>query len=355
MEGFSQVWPVGDEFYNNLAKGDKSLGRTQDTRERRLCISWIVRACSDYRFSPQTSAVAVKIYETFLHWCRNRPGVSSLSFKQLIVQVAASVLDISKHKDSQVCELMCIVCIALAAKKVEAQEKAPFLGDFDENFTFQELRSTELLILRALSWNLCLSTPLDFVHYWLDRTPSDSGVDCNKTKLLCQEAIVKCIAEIEFASPKTASMFGSAAMVWAYKAQRLPTEELYKDMMSKMGADDGDELLFTVDQIAGHLRGKYPHTVEESPRTESPANILSVANFFGGEKCDALLTGVKRPSPMKRPTPERFLPAVDPAPQFPPSPEIKPIEKKPKCNSMAVVFLSDVDPPPEISELMTLG
>jgi len=302
MEDVSEVWPVdGDEFFQHLIRQDRVLGNTLSSRERRLCITWIVRACSDYALSSVTGVLAVKLYDAFIHKCRQRPGLAKLTFKQLVVQVGSSVVDISKHKESQICELMCIVCIALAAKKCEAKEKAPFLGDFADNFSFQDLRAMEHHILNALCWNVSFSTPSDFVQYWVERSPC--GVNRAKTNALCHEAIAKCITEIEFASPKKSSLFGTAVVLWAYNAQSLPTAELQKNVQSLMG-QDMVELHLTVEQIATHLSSRYPHAVCAPChcRTDSPGNIVNVTSVFCERtQCDPLPMCVKR-------TPERFLP-----------------------------------------------
>ena len=69
--------------------------------------------------------------------------------------------------------------------------QAPFLGDFDENFTFNELRAMERLVLKALQWSLCYSTPYDFTYYWMGAEKL-RGSEREKTNELCHEAISKC-------------------------------------------------------------------------------------------------------------------------------------------------------------------
>jgi hypothetical protein len=207
-------------------------------------------------------------------------------------------MDVTHHKESQICELMCIICISIAAKKTEPKDKAPFLSDFDENFSFKELRNTEQLVLGALCWDLSFSTPYDFVHYWVDRAPK--GVDRRKTIALCNEAIAKCMPEPSFDGAKSSRLFGTAAMIWACYAQEISTEQIEEDMQSIMGSDA--DLPSTVEQIGASLSSRYPHAYKPL-RADSPGSVMNVTSMFRDEcaQCDPL-TGVKRP------TPERFVP-----------------------------------------------
>ena len=57
-----------------------------------------------------------------MHRARNVVG-NKLTFKQLIVAIVGPAMIKEGHKESQMCECLCICCIAVAAKKIEPKEK----------------------------------------------------------------------------------------------------------------------------------------------------------------------------------------------------------------------------------------
>lgn len=313
MDSVEEVWPSrGREFFSHLLSNEHTIGAPQDPRERRLCATWITRACSDYGFQPDTGGLAVKYYDAFIEAYRQQPNlnVAEVPFKQLINHVGAQVLDVTTHKESQICELVCIVCIAVAAKKTEPKEKAPFLGDFDENFTFNELRAMERLVLKALQWSLCYSTPYDFTYYWMGAEKL-RGSEREKTNELCHEAISKCTIENEFASPLSSSIFGSAAMLWAYYVQGKCTEKLEQEMTSHMGGGKTEELLETAEKIGSQLNSEYPQGFRPR-RSDSPSSIMGVTSMM--LFCDDMSAS----QGVKRPTPERFAPEAKKSKASPP-------------------------------------
>jgi len=302
MQEYQPEWPAeSSEFHDFLRSQEHVTERPDDIRERRLCVSWLVKACCEYGFSPATSGLAVKYFDVVMHVSRRSPGASAkeLTFKQLIMKIGSSAVDTKKFQESQVCELVCIICISLAAKKLEPKDKAPFLGDFDENFTFQELRSMEAAVLGILNWKLGYSTPHDYIHFWVGR--AEWGVDRKKTIMLCNEAIKVCTVEADFANPRSAGIFGAGAMLWAYYAQGLPTAKLENEFTSIMGVEEEDDLHTAAEQIGSCLRISYPHAFKPR-RAGSPTNVIDVPNMVAFSDDMATAQGVKRPKP------EQFTP-----------------------------------------------
>jgi len=296
MDGFPEVWPIEKHtFYNQLLDLEPSRrSAPSDPREHKLCASWIVRACMDYGFRPDTAALAVEYFAAFLKGAR-QANPASLTFKQLIVKVAGKAVTPGVHKESQICELLCICCIAISAKKLEAKEKAPYLGDFDENFSFQELRAMESLVLIGLDFNLTYATAFDFSEFWLSRT--SPSVDRKGLKTLIHEAINTCIKEEAFFT-MPAHLFGTAANLWAHYAMKIPLEEFEAEVIATTKSEGGlnEDLLEGLATIGSVMQEAYPHAYKPV-RASSPDNLLEVHTVFSGEV---------RKGSLKRPTPERF-------------------------------------------------
>lgn len=296
MEPHGEEWPVQSrDFYDHLLNQQRTVAVPADLRERKLCVTWITRACSDYGFSPETGVLAVAFFDAFMAASRKEHS-TELNFKQLMVKVGAVAVDTAGHKESQICELMCIVCIAVAAKKVEPKEKAPFLGDFDENFTFSELKKMETLVLDLLGWDLRAATVYDFLHYWVGHTLVPIS-HRKQLKEAANEAISYCIKENEFAT-QTASVFGAAVSLWAFAAQGLPTEGLEEEIRTHPALSD-DDVKACCEYMSNALYTSYPQAYRATTAgRHSPSSIMDVANAFSSEP-------VVNKSGLKRPTPER--------------------------------------------------
>merc|ERR1711907_565156 len=102
--------------------------------------------------------------------------------------MAGHMLDMRKHNESALCEIICMVCIAIAAKKIEPKSVGPYLGDFDENFTFDELKKAESAVLGFLRWNIVYSTPYEFVQYWIPLMPR--GITAKSAKTCASKRLV---------------------------------------------------------------------------------------------------------------------------------------------------------------------
>lgn len=290
MEERQEVWPeAGKEFYAHLLAQERSTGPVVDPRERGLCLQWIVRACKDYGFRPGAGGLAATLFDAFVSAARTQKGCSirEATFKEVMVRVAGHLLDMNVHKESALCELICIVCISIAAKKVEPKEHAPYLGDFDENFTLGELKRTEALVLGQLRWHISYSTPYDSVHYWASRLPC--GVEKSKFIELCEEAIGVCLPELSF-NERRATVFGAGVTLWALAAM---SQEAHLPEWAKLLET---HLTFAMEQafavqedVGNHLQDAYPHAYRPC-RADSPPSILEGMPFREG-----IPQGLKRP------------------------------------------------------------
>lgn len=66
-----------------------------------------------------------------------------------------------------------------------------------QNFTLtkKELLSTELLLLGAFSWNLCLPTPAHFLDYYLLASVSQKDHHCHSRPPTCPRKTKECLKE----------------------------------------------------------------------------------------------------------------------------------------------------------------
>lgn len=270
-----------------------------DPRERKLCTTWIVRACSDYGFRANVAGLAVHFFDRYLRAARLRePSLrvdasQRLSFKELIMKTAGEATKGSQHKESQICELMCICCITVAAKLLEPKEKAPYLGDFDENFAFHELKEMEKLVLEALDWRLSYATAWDFTAFWTDFT--DRSTDKKQFKTLCDEALGRCVKEDAFSSMRS-SVFGAAATVWVHAALRKPTEQWESKLRETAGIHMDEDMLVALDKIGEVMQKEYPYAYTPY-RSGSPTNVTDMCahGFPFSNEVDGR-SGLKRPS-----------------------------------------------------------
>lgn len=288
-----EVWPAeGKQFYAHLLAQERYTGPIVDPRERGLCVQWIVRACSDYGFRGGVAGLACKLFDAFLSNARTQKGCSAreLTFKQLMVKAAGHLLDMSVHKESALCELLCIVCISISAKKVEPKERAPHLGDFDENFTLDELKQAEALVLNTLRWRISYATPYDAVHYWVMRL--HRNMDRAKFIMLCEEAIGKSIPEHSI-SDRRATVFGGAVTIWALVVMGIDTTEWEAELETHLKFAMEDTLV-TSEDIGVHLRDEYPMGYKPR-RVDSPANIMDLRMHFSDSPVSH--QGLKRPVP----------------------------------------------------------
>jgi hypothetical protein len=295
-EDHSEDWPIaGKEFFAHLLAQERTPGLpVVDEREYRLCVEWIVRACSDYGFKPNVAGLATKFFGVFLHYSRSQPKCTAcdITFKQLMVKMVGHILDMNKHNESALCEMMCIVSIAIAAKKVEPKSIGPYLGDFDENFTFAELKKAESTLLGFLRWNIAYSTPYEFVQYWMPLMPR--GIDRKKCQDLCFEAIGACLPEVTFYDSRP-SLFAAASILWALTVMNCDATQWTNEISAQLGCSVMESVWLMQDDIClnASLRKAYPHAAKPHCRSDSPAGVMDMHVIF--EK-DAGV-GLKRPVP----------------------------------------------------------
>lgn len=291
-EDHVQEWPiVGKEFFAHLLAQERTPGPLIDEREHRLCVEWIVRACMDYGFKPNVAGLASKFFGAFLHHARSKPKctASDLTFKQLMVKTAGHILDMNVHNESALCEMICIVCVAIAAKKVEPKSVGPYLGDFDENFTFEELKKAESTVLGFLRWNISYSTPYEFVEYWMPLMPR--GVDRKQCQDLCVEAIGACLPEVNFYDSRP-SLFAAAATLWSLSVMKCDASEWTNEIMAQLGCGIMEKVWALQDDMCLNetLRKAYPHAAKPQDRSNSPAGVMDVHMMF-----EDVSVGLKRP------------------------------------------------------------
>lgn len=66
-----------------------------------------------------------------------------------------------------------------------------------QNFTLtkKDLLSTELLLLEAFDWNLCLPTPAHFLDYYLLASVSQKDQHCHNWSPACPRKTKECLKE----------------------------------------------------------------------------------------------------------------------------------------------------------------
>jgi len=286
-----EVWPTSDaDFYRHLVKQERCFEPIQDVRERKLCVDWIVRACTEYGFRADVPAAATRYFDELIAYARSLPSSQGLKFKPMVVTLASRKLDTQAHKESAICELICIICISIAAKKLEPKAKAPFLGDFEDHYTFAELRNMETLVLDALQWDLSSCTAIDFIHHWLPRIPLEDPCQRRKMQEHSERCVHKCLGEAEFAKMRP-SIIGAAATLWGHAAMNLDFKKWEEDLLTLVDFTV-DEVSPVVETMAELLSDEYPDAYHAlSRRSCSPLSVLNMTTEF------RKLPGVKRPTP----------------------------------------------------------
>ncbi|KAI5939540.1 Cyclin-J-like protein [Manis javanica] len=97
-----------------------------------------------------------------------------------------------------------VSCLLLASKFEDREDHVPKLEQINstrilsgQNFTLtkKELLSTELLLLGAFSWNLCLPTPAHFLDYYLLASVSQKDHHCHSRPPTCPRKTKECLKE----------------------------------------------------------------------------------------------------------------------------------------------------------------
>ncbi|XP_037356444.1 cyclin-J-like protein isoform X2 [Talpa occidentalis] len=97
-----------------------------------------------------------------------------------------------------------VSCLLLASKFEDREDHVPKLEQINstrilssQNFTLtkQELLGTELLLLEAFCWNLCLPTPAHFLDYYLLASVSEKDHHCHSWPTICPRKTKECLKE----------------------------------------------------------------------------------------------------------------------------------------------------------------
>jgi len=317
-----EVWPSSvDQDWAVLRTREQQHLRKRrkgivDHRERKLCVSWLIRACEEYGFRPDVCALAIQFYDSILDCFRVKYDPKNYTFKQMVVAATTGVLNAQQHKESAMCELICIICISIAAKKLEPKEKAPYLGDFEDYYQFSELQSMEHRVLDMLNWDLASCTALDFVHVWLAKPQHETHQQQRlreDIQKLVEISIKKCMRDAAFAMTKP-SLLGTASMLWAHRVIAAKTGEYeatrkWERQLADRLATDWEDMLMLAENIGSvmALDAQYenPFSVD---RAESPSTVVDLNQMMAREvlfpdsqtkssKVVLVSTAVKRPMP----------------------------------------------------------
>ena len=79
--------------------------------------------------------------------------------------------------------------------KLEQINSTRILSSQNFSLTKKELLSTELLLLEAFSWNLCLLTPAHFLDYYLLASVSQKDHHCHSWPTTCPRKTKDCLKE----------------------------------------------------------------------------------------------------------------------------------------------------------------
>ncbi|KAJ8779832.1 hypothetical protein J1605_012214 [Eschrichtius robustus] len=79
--------------------------------------------------------------------------------------------------------------------KLEQINSTRILSSQNFSLTKKELLSTELLLLEAFSWNLCLPTPAHFLDYYLLASVSQKDHHCHSWPTTCPRKTKECLKE----------------------------------------------------------------------------------------------------------------------------------------------------------------
>ncbi|XP_021095939.1 cyclin-J-like protein isoform X1 [Heterocephalus glaber] len=97
-----------------------------------------------------------------------------------------------------------VSCLLLASKFEDREDHVPKLEQINstrilssQNFSLgkKELLSTELLLLEAFGWNLCLPTPAHFLDYYLLASVSQKDHHCHAWPTVCPRKTKECLKE----------------------------------------------------------------------------------------------------------------------------------------------------------------
>ncbi|KAK1343526.1 hypothetical protein QTO34_016306 [Cnephaeus nilssonii] len=112
--------------------------------------------------------------------CRHRPGTLSWTFTKFLG--AGQCCRKFEDKEDHV-------------PKLEQINSTRILSSQNFSLTKKELLSTELLLLAAFNWNLCLPTPAHFLDYYLLASVSQKDQHCHSWPTTCARKTKECLKE----------------------------------------------------------------------------------------------------------------------------------------------------------------
>ena len=169
---------------------------------RKIVSDWMLDVCQELCCQPEVFCLAMSLMDRFLGCC-----------------------SILKSK----LQLLGAVCLFLASKFKESKhipsEKLAMYTDF--SVSLEEIREWELIVLHQLNWDLCSSTPLDYLDHLLARLlPPQAATDVSgedQAKLRHQtETIIALTATHDLFSYERPSLIAAAAIAVALRYQSPP-------------------------------------------------------------------------------------------------------------------------------------
>uniref|UniRef100_A0A3Q2IKR6 Cyclin-J-like protein n=1 Tax=Equus caballus TaxID=9796 RepID=A0A3Q2IKR6_HORSE len=124
--------------------------------------------------------------------------------RHLAVYLLDHFLDRYSITTSKQLYAVAISCLLLASKFEDREDHVPKLEQINstrilssQSFTLtkKELLSTELLLLEAFGWNLCLPTPAHFLDYYLSASVSQKDHHCHSWPTACARKTKECLKE----------------------------------------------------------------------------------------------------------------------------------------------------------------
>ncbi|XP_072612822.1 cyclin-J-like protein [Vulpes vulpes] len=124
--------------------------------------------------------------------------------RHLAVYLLDHFLDRYNITTSKQLYAVAVSCLLLASKFEDREDHVPKLEQINstrilsgQNFTLtkKELLNTELLLLEAFGWNLCLPTPAHFLDYYLLASVSQKDHHCHSWPTACPRKTKECLKE----------------------------------------------------------------------------------------------------------------------------------------------------------------
>ncbi|KAM8764751.1 LOW QUALITY PROTEIN: cyclin-J-like protein [Rhynchonycteris naso] len=124
--------------------------------------------------------------------------------RHLAVYLLDHFLDRYNIASSKQLYAVAVSCLLLASKFEDREDHVPKLEQINstrvlssQNFTLtrKELLSTELLLLEAFGWDLCLPTPAHFLDYYLLAASSQKDQHCHSWPATCPRKTKECLRE----------------------------------------------------------------------------------------------------------------------------------------------------------------